>query len=181
MLKRRIVTLSEGDISELHIGLKGTMGALYLKELAQKTHRGLEGRALQGKSAGGNSYGYDVVRSYDTSGAPIRGERVINAAEAEIIQRIFEDYARGVSPKRIAFELNKKKIPGPMGLGWGQSHDQRQSEARDRDSDNELYIGRQIWNRHRFLKDPDTGKRVCRPNPEDAWIITEVPATADCV
>jgi site-specific DNA recombinase len=27
----RIVTLSEGDINELHIGLKGTMGALYLK------------------------------------------------------------------------------------------------------------------------------------------------------
>ena len=26
----RIVTLSEGEINELHIGLKGTMGALYL-------------------------------------------------------------------------------------------------------------------------------------------------------
>jgi DNA invertase Pin-like site-specific DNA recombinase len=29
----RIVTLSEGEINELHIGLKGTMGALYLKEI----------------------------------------------------------------------------------------------------------------------------------------------------
>ncbi len=29
----RIVTLSEGDISDLHIGLKGTMNALYLKDL----------------------------------------------------------------------------------------------------------------------------------------------------
>ncbi len=27
----RIVTLAEGDISELHVGLKGTMGALYLQ------------------------------------------------------------------------------------------------------------------------------------------------------
>src|SRR5690349_16752797 len=27
----RVVTLAEGEISELHIGLKGTMGALYLK------------------------------------------------------------------------------------------------------------------------------------------------------
>ena len=35
----RMVTLSEGDISELHIGLKGTMGALYLKDLADKTRR----------------------------------------------------------------------------------------------------------------------------------------------
>jgi len=30
----RIVTVSEGEINELHIGLKGTMGALYLKDLA---------------------------------------------------------------------------------------------------------------------------------------------------
>ena len=37
----RIVTLSEGEVSELHIGLKGTMGALYLKDLADKTRRGL--------------------------------------------------------------------------------------------------------------------------------------------
>jgi len=43
----RIVTLAEGDISELHIGLKGTMGALYLKDLAQKTHRGIEGRVCR--------------------------------------------------------------------------------------------------------------------------------------
>jgi site-specific DNA recombinase len=30
-----IHTLSEGDVSELHIGLKGTMGALYLKDLIE--------------------------------------------------------------------------------------------------------------------------------------------------
>jgi site-specific DNA recombinase len=42
----RIVTLSEGEISELHVGLKGTMNALFLKDLAAKTHRGLRGRIL---------------------------------------------------------------------------------------------------------------------------------------
>ena len=44
-----IVTIAEGEISELHIGLKGTMSALFLKDLAQKTHRGLEGRIRDGK------------------------------------------------------------------------------------------------------------------------------------
>jgi hypothetical protein len=29
----RIVTLVEGDVSELHIGLKGTMNQLFLKDL----------------------------------------------------------------------------------------------------------------------------------------------------
>ena len=37
-----IVTLSEGEISELHVGLKGTMNALFLKDLAIKTHRGID-------------------------------------------------------------------------------------------------------------------------------------------
>ncbi len=41
----RIVTLSEGEVSELHIGLKGTMGALFLKDLGDKTRRGQVGRA----------------------------------------------------------------------------------------------------------------------------------------
>ena len=41
----RLITLAEGEISELHIGLKGTMNALFLRDLADKTRRGLRGRA----------------------------------------------------------------------------------------------------------------------------------------
>ena len=40
---------------------------------------------------------------------------------------------------------------------------------------NELYIGRLVWNRLRYVKDPVTGKRVSRPNMENDWIIREVP------
>ncbi len=36
-----LFTLAEGEINELHVGLKGTMNALYLKDLAQKTRRGI--------------------------------------------------------------------------------------------------------------------------------------------
>ncbi|MBX6747077.1 MAG: recombinase family protein, partial [Acetobacteraceae bacterium] len=57
----RVVTIAEGDITELHVGLKGTMAALFLKDLAQKTHRGLEGRVRAGHSGGGRCYGYRVV------------------------------------------------------------------------------------------------------------------------
>ncbi|MDF6278483.1 recombinase family protein, partial [Escherichia coli] len=53
----RILTLAEGEISELHVGLKGTMNQLFLKDLAAKTRRGLRGRVEAGKSGGGNSYG----------------------------------------------------------------------------------------------------------------------------
>src|SRR5271154_1113452 len=61
----KLVTVAEGEISELHIGLKGTMNALFLKDLADKTRRGLRGRVAAGKSAGGLCYGYDVVRELD--------------------------------------------------------------------------------------------------------------------
>src|SRR3546814_5950286 len=37
----KVVTLSEGEITHLHVGLKGTMNALFLKDLADKTRRGL--------------------------------------------------------------------------------------------------------------------------------------------
>ena len=45
-----IVTLSEGEINELHVGLKGTMNALFLKDLAAKTRRGL--RPRRGRQVG---------------------------------------------------------------------------------------------------------------------------------
>ena len=32
-----------------------------------------------------------------------------------------------------------------------------------------------MWNRQRFLKSPETGKRVARLNPPDEWIVAEVP------
>lgn len=50
-----IETVSEGSISEMHIGLKGTMNAIQLKDIAAKTHRGLKGNALAGKNAGGKA------------------------------------------------------------------------------------------------------------------------------
>lgn len=40
---------------------------------------------------------------------------------------------------------------------------------------NQLYIGKLVWNRLRYLKDPSTGKRVSRINPPEDWITTDVP------
>jgi len=40
---------------------------------------------------------------------------------------------------------------------------------------NELYIGRLVWNRQRCLKDLDSGKRIARLNPETDWVIRDVP------
>src|SRR5438105_6433654 len=94
----RIITVSEGEIGHLHVGLKGTMNALYLHDLAEKTRRGLRGRVEAERSGGGLSYGYRVVRVLE--GQP-RGDRVIHPEQAAIVQRIFRAFVAGVSPKAI--------------------------------------------------------------------------------
>ena len=170
-----LVTVAEGEISELHIGLKGTMSALYLKDLAQKTRRGLEGRIRQGQSAGGVSYGYDVVRSIGADGMPSTGERAINAGEADIVRRIFAEFAQGNSPRTIAAGLNRDDIPGPRGKPWGMSTIYGNWRRGTGILNNELYIGRLVWNRQRFVKDPETGRRQARLNPPEEWVIEDVP------
>ncbi len=171
----KIVTLAEGEINELHIGMKGSMNALFLKDLAMKTHRGLEGRVRKGRSAGGRAFGYDIVREMDARGEPVRGGRTIDDAEAVIVRRIFKDFAAGRSPAVIARELNQEGIAGPDGRPWQRSAMTGHSRRRSGVLRNEIYIGRLIWNRQRFLKDPRTGKRVSRINPESEWIIEPVP------
>ena len=79
----RLFTLAEGEITELHVGLKGTMNALFLKDLAQKVRRGLEGRVRQGRSGGGLCFGYDVVREHDRKERIAELERIIAADETQ--------------------------------------------------------------------------------------------------
>ena len=78
-------------------------------------------------------------------------------------------------PRNIAHRLNAEGIAGPRGTGWGPSTIHGSVKRRNGILNNELYIGRIVWNRQRFIKDPDTGKRVSRPNPEEEWITRDVP------
>ena len=177
----RIVTKSEGEINELHIGLGGTMSALFLRQLSQKTHRGLEGRVRAGKSAGGISYGYRIDRKLLPDGTMTTGDRVIDPGQAAIVLRVFDSYARGKSARTIAIELNREGVPAPRGAGkskgaWSFSTISGNWKRGTGILNNELYLGKLVWNRQRFIKDPDTGKRQARPNPPEAWITEDVPA-----
>ncbi len=171
----QLVTLAEGEITDLHVGLKGTMNALYLKDLADKTRRGLEGRVRQGRSGGGLCYGYEVMRDHGDQDSPDRGGRRIIEDQAKIVRRIFESFAAGSSPRVIAVALNKEGIAGPRGRPWGPSTIYGNWRRGTGILNNELYVGRLIWNRQRFVKDPRTGKRIAKPNPESEWITQDVP------
>ncbi|MBX9738944.1 MAG: recombinase family protein [Beijerinckiaceae bacterium] len=168
-------TLSEGEITELHVGLKGTMNALFLKDLAAKTHRGLRGRIEQKRSAGGRCFGYRVTREFDAAGDKVCGGREIDVAEAAVVRRIFEEFSTGASPRAIAKRLNGEQVAGPNGAPWQDTTIRGHGARGTGILRNELYVGRLVWNRQRFIRDPQTGKRVARMNPASEWLIEEVP------
>ncbi len=179
-LSVEIFTKAEGAISEMHIGLGGTMSALFLRNLAEKTHRGLEGRVKAGKSAGGISYGYHLDRQPLPDGTCTTGDRVISDTEAAIIRRIFTEYDRGLSARSIAIGLNRDGIAPPRSGGkgsgtWSFSTISGNWARGTGILNNALYIGKLVWNRQHFIKDPDTGKRQARLNPESAWVTEDVP------
>ncbi|OYW56837.1 MAG: hypothetical protein B7Y80_01770 [Hyphomicrobium sp. 32-62-53] len=166
-----IVTLADGSVNKMHVGLKGLMASIFLDDLAQKTKRGHIGRLNAGKLPGGKLYGYDVVL-----GDP--GARRINPDEAAIVRRIFSEYAAGRSPREIVRDLNAERVPAPRGGLWNASTISGSVQRQNGIIQSRLYVGEIVYNRETMVKDPATGKRIHRVNPSSAWIVHPVPHLA---
>ena len=167
-----VKTVSEGDVSEIHIGLKGTMSALFLKDLKIKVKRGQEGRILAGAASGNLCYGYDLIPGEEA------GRWRINPEQAQTVRKIYALYAEGNSPRTIAKLLDDENIPSPRGGVWGQSAINGNRKRASGILENPIYSGQRVYNRQSFLKDPMTGKVVARVNPESEWLRQDVPALA---
>jgi len=170
----RVIAVAQGidtqsEQADVLVTVHGLVDSLYVKELARKTHRGLEGAFLRGFHAGGRCFGYRNV-PVDCGGVRLE----IDDAEAAVVRRIFEMSASGMSLKAIATALNAEKIcpPRPRVVRkqatWAPTAI-REMLRRD------LYVGRVIWNRSRFIKVPGTNKRVARPRPRGEWRTSERP------
>ena len=175
----RLHTVADQDLDELKVGVGSLVSALYIKDIAQKTRRGLEGRVVAGKSAGGLSYGYRVKREIRADGTATTGDLTIEPSEAEVVNRIFQEYAAGQSARAIATALNAEGIAAPQsGKGTGTWNPSTISGNVKRGTgilNNELYAGRRVWNRLTYDRDPDTGKRQSRLNPPSEWKTKTVP------
>jgi site-specific DNA recombinase len=141
------------------------MNALFLKDLARKTHRGQRGRIEKGFSAGGAGYGYRMVRRLTSEGELVRGELEIVEAQALTIDRVFREFAAGKGSRAIARDLNAEGVPGPGGRAWSDTTI-RGSRARGIGIlNNEIYVGVLVWNHKHTLKDPRTGRTGSAPTP----------------
>ncbi len=96
-----IRAVHEGTANTILVGLRGLVGQLYREDNVHKIRRGMSGRVKQGLSGGGLCYGYASVPGS-------KGERIIVESEAAIVQRIFEKYVEGRTPRKIAHDLNRE-------------------------------------------------------------------------
>lgn len=163
-----IVTVHEGKADAIQVGIRGIVSSLFLTDLAHKVRRGHAGNIREGKHAGGLAYGY---RATPGKG----GQWVIYEPEAEVIRRIYSEYVAGERTRAIINRLNSEHIPAPRGAYWRQGTLTGSNNRHNGILGNEVYCGRLVWNRVRMVKDPDTGKRISRVNPESEWHRADAP------
>jgi len=183
----RIVGVSDGydstaKGSKVHAGMRGLINEIYLDDLREKTHRGLTGNALKGLNCGGRSYGYRHIPVEDPLQKDDYGRPLIIAVKREIdpdqskwVRHIFEWYANGEAPRWIAAELNRLGVPSLRKGTWSGSTiygDMRKGTGL---LNNRLYIGEFVWNRSKWIKDPDTGRKKRLDRPETEWISSSLP------
>ena len=171
----RLVTLEEGEIDSIHVTVHGYLNHAWSNNLASKTRRGQIGTVYSGRIPAGLCYGYLMANRIDEHGQAIRGLRKIHPEQADIVRRIFRLYADGKSAREIAFDFNRLRTPGPRGKPWGATTINGNCKLRNGILNNELYRGRLVYGRQRFVRDPDTGKRQARPVPDSEWTIQELP------
>jgi site-specific DNA recombinase len=170
----RVVAISQGidsadEQAPVMFTVHGLIDQFYIREQAKKTHRGLEGLALQGMHTGGRVFGYRAIDAIDD-----RKQLEINEEQAKIIRRIFEMRAKGMSLKKITKKLNDDHVPSPR-PGTRKKYDTWCPTAVREMLKRELYIGIVVWNKRKYVKNPGTNKRVSRPRPQSDWKYSQRP------
>ena len=169
----RVVAVGQGidstsDQAGVLMTVHGLIDSQYVKELAKKTHRGLEGKILRGFHAGGRCFGYRNVQTAD-------GVRLeVNEEEAATVRRIFEMSASGYSLKAITRVLNAEHLSPPRARAGRVRATWCPTAIREM-LRRTLYVGRVIWNRSKFVKKPGTRKRIRRERPQTEWSVSERP------
>ncbi len=167
-----LVSVTEGAIGALHIGLKGTMNSLFLTDLSDKVRRGQFAAVRTGRIPGGRIYGYEIVRP---EGTLETGLRRIDPKEASVVRRIFAEAECGKAIRKIAADLNRDGIPSSRGGRWTAT-----TILGDRPRGRGLlrlpmYVGRVVFGRFRTVRHPVTGQRIHRLQPQSKWLPTPAP------
>jgi DNA invertase Pin-like site-specific DNA recombinase len=164
----RIVGVQDGYDStsrtaRMQAGLSGIMSEEFRAMIADRTRSALSLRAEAGQPTGGRAYGY-------------------RDGETEIVREVFSRFADGETMKAIVCDLNRRGVPSP-GASWKRTsrakHGRWLVSALHALLQNERYVGRLVWNRSAWHKDPDSGKRRRIERPASEWVIQEIEPLID--
>jgi hypothetical protein len=157
------------------------MDEQFLVGLAEKVHRGQEGRALSGLQPGGKCFGYlnvpieDPTRSAKYGRLAVSGVRLeVDEEQAAIVRQVFSMYASGRSLAEISKTLNAEGVQAPQPARTRPIRAWCPSSIREI-LRNERYRGVFVWNRTRKERNPETGRKISRPRLESEWKRVEVP------
>ena len=139
---------------------------------AQDEVLGLIGSVRRGD---GCAYGYWLSGPAADGRRLVRSRKVVLAGEADVVRRIFQEYASGRSLRQIVHRFNLEGLPAPRGGLWSAAMLLGSGSRGTGLLRNKLYIGQIVSNKQRYYRDPTTGRRRTRPNPADAWIVEEAP------
>jgi site-specific DNA recombinase len=171
----RWLTLHNGEVTELYVSMMGIVDSMFRSNLREKVKRGQHACVRDGRFAAGLAYGYSSIEKTNGQGNPVRGLREPDPVQASIIQRIFEEYREGLSPKMIAERLNSEGILSPLGGQWVATTISGDKKRKNGILHNRLYLGMLIHNRTSKIQEPMSRKQHIRPNPESEWIIENIP------
>lgn len=175
----RVVSVADGldsndEEATVGIQVRGIFNELQLMDLRKKTLRGQIGQKQRGFSVGERTFGYKSIpvgkMRMDKKGRPRPDgyHMVIEAREAAVVLRIFQEFAAGNSQSRIVKRLNQEEVPGRFRSSKGWS-----AGTINRILKNSKYMGRWVWNKTETRRDPRTGRRRPFPKPESEWIVHE--------
>ncbi|POA14037.1 recombinase family protein, partial [Pseudomonas sp. FW300-N1A1] len=79
---------------------------------------------------------------------PVEGGHriVIDEEQAKHVRWIYEQVAAGATLRSIVYTLNAQGVPSPRGNGWAASALVGNAKMGDGLLNNEMYIGRLVWN-----------------------------------
>jgi DNA invertase Pin-like site-specific DNA recombinase len=154
------------------LGIESVFSNTELRTIKSRLQGGKKDGAKQGRwTNGAPPYPYEYVKRIEYDPVKKRdrivGEVIVNKEHLVVYRRILETYLTGtMGTEQIAIMLNKEGIPGPGGKYWNSNTIQRLLL-------HQFHMGKIIYGRYQWKRNPLTGKVTSTLRPEDEWIIGE--------
>ena len=159
-LNVEIYSLTEQKIDSIKVAINGLMAEMYIKNLSDKTIRGIKAAIDKKIIPIQLIYGYSKLENKQWQ---------IDKEQATIIKNIYKHFGNGKTLTEIANILNSANIQCFNAKGkWGTAFIRRILQR-------QLYTGLFIFGKIRTIINPITNKKVSITNPQHKQIIQEFP------